>query len=530
MAAFVPMAFDTQSLSPTGPAPAPANPHRWLVLAIVSVALLLIVIDMTVLYTALPRLTHDLAATASAKLWIVNIYALVVSGLLLGMGTLGDRLGHKRLFLAGLAVFGIASLCAAFAPSAALLIAARALLGVGAAMMMPATLSLIRLSFSDERERTLAIGIWASVASGGAAFGPVLGGLLLEYFWWGSVFLINVPIVLLALPLAWWLIPAGRPTSDRPWDLTGSLQVMAGLVGTTYAIKEAGKHAPDWAMAGLALALGLGFLAVFARRQRRSADPLIDFSLLRNPAFATAVASALVASAALIGMELVFSQRLQLVQGLSPLQAGLAVLPLPLAAFVAGPLAGHWLPRLGSARMLPAALLLSGLGMGGYLLVHGLGGWPQAGFLAVLGLGIGAVMTTASSTIMQSAPADRAGMAASIEEVSYELGGALGVTLMGSLLSAVYAARLDLPADSALPASVRDSLDEALLAAERLAPHTASQLADMARQAFDAGFVAVLASATALLVATGLWAAWNARAAAGRKLDGDGSGAVVGRP
>ncbi len=508
------MAFTTQTRVPAAGHPSKslaADPRRWLVLAIVSVALLLIVIDMTVLYTALPRLTHDLAATASAKLWIVNIYALVVSGLLLGMGTLGDRLGHKRLFMAGLCVFGLASLCAAFAPSPALLIAARALLGVGAAMMMPATLSLIRLSFADERERALAIGIWASVASGGAAFGPVVGGLLLEYFWWGSVFLINVPIVLLALPLAWWLIPAGGATSQRPWDFVGSLQVMAGLVASTYAIKEAGKQSPDWALAAVVLVLGLGFLALFVRRQRRSSDPLLDFALFRNPAFATAVASALVAAAALIGMELVFSQRLQLVQGLSPLQAGLAVLPL--AAFVAGPVAGHWLPRVGGARMLPASLLLSGLGMGGYLLVHDMGWWPQAAALALLGLGIGAAMTTASSTIMQSAPADRAGMAASVEEVSYELGGALGVTLMGSLLSAVYAGSLRLPEGLglALPDSVRDSLDEALLAAEQLRPQAAHQLTELARTAFGQGFSAVIAGATLLLVCTALWTGWRLR-------------------
>ena len=198
-----------------------AAPGRWLVLAIVSSALLLIVIDMTVLYTALPRLTHDLGVSASAKLWIVNIYALVVSGLLPGMGTLGDRLGHKRLFMAGLAVFGLASLAAAYSPSAGWLIAARTLLAVGAAMMMPATLSILRLTFTDERERAIAIGVWASVASGGAAFGPVLGGVLLEHFWWGSVFLINLPIVLLALPLAWRLVPASRPTAAGPgtwWD------------------------------------------------------------------------------------------------------------------------------------------------------------------------------------------------------------------------------------------------------------------------------------------------------------------------
>lgn len=187
--------------------------NRWLVLAIVSSALFLIVIDMTVLYTALPRLTHDLGATASEKLWIVNAYPLVVAGLLPGLGTLGDRLGHRRLFMAGLAVFGMASLFAAYAPSPSVLIATRVLLAVGAAMMMPATLSIIRLTFTDEDERAFAIGVWAAVASGGAALGPVVGGLLLEYFWWGSVFLINVPVVAVAFALAAALLPrrAGDP-------------------------------------------------------------------------------------------------------------------------------------------------------------------------------------------------------------------------------------------------------------------------------------------------------------------------------
>jgi DHA2 family multidrug resistance protein-like MFS transporter len=319
----------------THPVPHAHGARRWLVLAIVSVALLLIVIDMTVLYTALPRLTHDLAATASAKLWIVNAYALVVSGLLLGMGTLGDRLGHKQLFLAGLVVFGAASLAAAFAPSANVLIAARGFLGVGAAMMMPATLSLIRLTFTDAHEQAFAIGIWASVASGGAAFGPIVGGALLEHFWWGSVFLINVPIVLIALPIAAWLIPNSGATSKQPWDWVGSLLFMVGLIGVTYAIKSAGKVSPDWMTVGVAVVVGAVFLWAFVARQRRSAHPLLDFSLFRNPVFAGAVVAALMAAASLIGMQLVFSQRLQLVMGYSPLEAGLAGMPLSLAAWEA---------------------------------------------------------------------------------------------------------------------------------------------------------------------------------------------------
>ncbi len=493
---------------PHAPASAPQaharDRRRWLVLAIVSIALLLIVVDMTVLYTALPSLTRDLDATAAEKLWIVNVYALVVSGLLLGMGTLGDRLGHKRLFVAGLAVFGAASLGAAFAPTPAWLVAARAALGVGAAMMMPATLSLIRLSFHDERERALAIGLWSSVASGGAAFGPVLGGLLLERFWWGSVFLINVPIVLLALPLAAWLVPRGRVQSDAPWDWAGSLQVMAGLIGVTYAVKSLGKQSPDWVATGAALVLGLAMLTWFVRRQRRSAHPLLDFALFGNAAFSAAVAAAVIASAALIGVELVFSQRLQLVLDYTPLQAGLAILPLPLAAFIAGPVAGRLLPRLGSQRLLPAALSLAGLGLGAYLLLHDASLAAQVASLAALGAGIGATITAASSTILLSAPPERAGMAASVEEVSYEFGGALGVTLLGSLLSAIYAHRLQAPDGIALPETAYDSLDEALQTAEGLAAPLQQAVAAAARTAFDHGFVAVLAVATALLIAAAL--------------------------
>lgn len=495
----------TPAFPPPSPVPAAS---RWLVLGIVSAALLLIVIDMTVLYTALPRLTHDLAATASAKLWIINSYSLVVSGLLLGMGTLGDRLGHKRLFMAGLAVFGAASLAAAFAPGTGVLIAARALLGVGAAMMMPATLSLIRLTFTDDRERALAIGIWASVASGGAAFGPVVGGALLAHFWWGSVFLINVPIVLAALLLAWRWIPASRGNREHPWDLRACIQAMLGLMAGTYALKELGKQSPDWLLAAIALLTGIAFLAIFVRRQRRSSHPLLDLALFGNKAFSTAVTAALVASAALLGMELVFSQRLQLVLGLSPLQAGWAVLPLPIAAFVAGPVAGRLLPRWGSARLLSLALLASGLGMGGYLALHQAPVPWQALSLTVLGAGIGAAMTAASATLLMSAPAERAGMAASVEEVSYELGGALGVTVMGSLLSAVYARTLVVPATGTpVPSTVRDSLDEALLAAEALRGDAASDLVQAASTAFDHGFAAVLLLATALLLA----AAWAVR-------------------
>jgi len=477
--------------------------QKWLALAIVSSAVfLIIVVDMTVLYTALPTLTHDLHASASEKLWIINAYALVVSGLLLGTGTLGDRVGHKRLFVAGLGVFGLASLGAAFSPTPALLIAARAMLGVGAAMMMPSTLSIIRLVFTDERERSLAIGVWASVASGGAALGPVLGGGLLAHFWWGSVFLINVPIVLIAMAATVRLIPAHAGDASRRWDWAGSLQAMVGLIALAYAIKELGKRAPSVLAALLACTIGVLFMVWFLRRQRRMAQPLIDFAIFRHPGFSVAVLAALISSVTLIGMELVYVQRLQLVLDMSPLQAAVFLLPLAIASFVAGPLMGRLLPSLGSKTALVGGLLTAGLGMAACLWQYDAGTAVQAVCLAVLGAGLGATMTAASSTIMHSAPAERAGMAASIEEVSYELGGAIGVTLMGSILSASYTASMLLPEGLSMQAVIAlDSLDEALLVAESLPGDAAAALIAAARRAFDQGFTMVLGVGTALLFA-----------------------------
>lgn len=473
--------------------------NRWLVLAVVSSALLLIVIDMTVLYTALPRLTSELHATPSEKLWIVNAYALTVAGLLPASGALGDRFGPRTMFLGGLIVFGAASLLAAFAPTPEVLIAGRVALAIGAAMMMPATLAIIRHTFESDGERNFAIGVWASVASGGAAFGPILGGILLEYFWWGSVFLINVPIVLIALVAA--LLVIGRQESEggHPFSLLASVQIMVGLVATTLAIKEFGKPDPSLVVAVLAAGVGIGFIALFIRGQRQAPRPMLDLRVFANPAFSSSVIAALFAAACMMGLSLAMTQRFQLVLSLSPLEAGIQLLPLPLASFVSGPITGKLLRSVGERTLLPMGMAAVALGLCAYLLsIHSPAG--QIASLTLIGIGVGMTLTTASASIMHSAPKESASTAASVEEVSYELGGAIGVTVFGSILTAVYARSYEAPSSVTEVGPSALGIDQALNYAQRADAETASQLLASANAAFDASFMGVLGVALGLVL------------------------------
>lgn len=479
-----------------------SSPNRWIVLAIASSALLLVVVDMTVLYTALPTLTHDLNATATQKLWIINAYALVVAGLLPTAGALSDRFGHKPMLLAGLGVFGVASAFAAFAPSAGALIAARALLAVGAALMMPTTLAIIRITFTDERERALAIGVWAAIASGGAALGPLVGGLMLTWFWWGSVFLINLPIVILALAAGIRLIAPSRSNPARVIDLIGAALVMVGVIALAVGVKEigAGARAPGVVLA--AFAISAIALTLFVRRQRGMAAPLIDFAMFRKPVIAIGVLVAMLSSMAMIGIELAYSQRLQLVLGLTPLQAGLMILPLPLGALAAGPAAGWLTGRFGATRIMWMGMAIAGVALGLFIASPSGQHVAHAILLAIASGGMGAAMTSASAAIMGAAPPDKTGMAASVEEVSFELGAAIGVAAIGGALSGLYSSAMGGVAGA--PAAARDSLDGALRAAETLSPDVAAGLLSQARLAFDTSFNAVIAMAAGLVLLTAL--------------------------
>lgn len=460
--------------------------QRWALLATVAAGLLLITLDNSVLYTALPTLTEELGATGSQSLWIINAYPVVMAGLLLGSGTLGDRIGHRHMFLAGLVIFGLASLGAAFAPSAGLLIAARAVLAVGAAAMMPATLALIRVTFKVERERNFAIAVWGSLSVVGAALGPIVGGTLLEHFWWGSVFLINVPVVIAALVATLVLAPPNDPDPSKRWDFISSAQAMLGLVGAVFFIKELAHSPQNWTIviAG-AVAAVIGF-TLFTRRQRRLAEPLMDFAIFRNPAFSAGVLAAAFTMFAIGGSQLVTTQRFQLVEGFTPLQAGLLVAAVAVGSLPTALLGGAFLHRTGLLPLITGGLAVSTIGV--VVIILGV----QADLFGVLivgllvtGAGLGGAMSVASSAIVGNVEPRRAGMAASVEEVSYEFGSLTAVALLGSLLTFVYTTVVKLPAGA--PDSARESIADALAAA-----NGDQAIISAANSAFDTGFLVTM--------------------------------------
>lgn len=481
--------------------------QRWLLLATVGIGLALIVIDNTVLFTALPEITSELNASATQKLWIINAYPLVMAGLLLGAGTLGDRVGHRRMFLIGVVILGAASLVGAFSPSAEVLIGARALLAIGAAAMMPATLALIRMAFTDERELGQAIGVWGAIAVAGAAAGPLVGGLLLEAFWWGSVFLINVPIAVVTFVGAWRYAPRARTEhAVPPWDLRSSVQAMLALATLVATIKEAVSPDPNWTLVVILLAISAVAGWRFLRRQRRLAHPLLDLTIFRRPPVIAGVISAMVAMVATVGIELATSQRLQLGFDYSPLHAGLFVAAVAMGALPASLLGGRWLHRIGLRPLLAGGLATAALGAAVMLVGIPVGLALVTVGMVVLGLGSGAVFGVASVAIVGYVPRHRAGMASSVEEVSYEAGSLAAVAVLGSVLTAVYAATIDLPAGA--PPAAADSIDQAH---ELATGAGGNALLDAAATAFDHGYTAVVAIVLLTTAAAAAFVAWRLR-------------------
>ncbi len=493
------------------PAPAslpialPGSRRRWAALAVLCVSLLVVTLDNTVLNVVLPTLVTELHATSTALQWIVDAYVLVFAGLLLVAGSLADRVGRKRTFLVGLIAFAAGSVWAAFSGSVAMLIAARASMGVGGALVMPSTLSIITNTFTDKRERQRALGMWSATSGLGIALGPIVGGALLAHFWWGSVFLINVPIVALGLVFAIPLVRDSRnPAAKRP-DLVGGLLSIAGMGLLLWSIIEAPVHGWTSAVVLGAGAGGLAVLGAFAGWEAHSSHPMLNLEFFGNRMFATAVSSVGLIMFGLAGALFVLTQFLQFDLGYTPLQAGVRVLPAAGAIVVVAPLSTIVLRFVGTKNTITLGLLAVAGGL--WQVSTATVGTTYSGTLlgmTLLGVGAGLVIPSATGTVMASLPEEHTGVGAATNGAFLQLGGAIGVAVIGSLLSTRYDDRLS----SALtpypvPQGVRDtilgSLGGALGVAKQLGGATGGALAHAARSAFVSGMD--LGMATAAIVA-----------------------------
>jgi DHA2 family multidrug resistance protein-like MFS transporter len=465
------------------------GPRGWVALAVLMLPVLLVSVDNTVLNFALPAISESLTPSGTSLLWMIDIYPLVLAGLLVSMGSLGDRIGRKRLLLIGSAGFGLVSVVAAFAPSIELLIAARAALGFFGAMLMPSTLSLIRSIFRDRDQRRLAIAIWASGFAAGSALGPVIGGILLEDLWWGSVFLLAVPVLLPLFALAPFLVPESRDPSPGRLDLASIALSLLTMLPVVYGIKHLATEGPD--LVGVAsIAVGLLAGALFVRRQGRLETPMLDMGLFRQAAFSGAVLINLLSVVALVGGLFFVSQHLQLVLGLSPLAAGLALVPGLVTMILAGLLVVPVAARVRPSVVVPVALVISAAGYGAIGLT---GGAVEAVGIAVcfvfLGLGIGAAETVSNELILASAPVDKAGAASAVSETAYELGAVLGTATLGTILTASYRNAVALPdgLSAAQQSAAGETLGGAVHVAKQLPTDAAATLLESARHAFDSG-------------------------------------------
>ncbi|WP_419994787.1 MFS transporter [Streptomyces boninensis] len=482
-----------------------AGPRAWAGLAVLALPTLLLALDISVLHLAVPHLTAELRPSGDQLLWIVDIYGFMIAGFLVTMGTLGDRIGRRRLLLIGAAAFGAASVAAAYAPSAELLIAARLLLGIAGATLMPSTLSLISNMFPDPRQRGFAIAVWAAMFSVGIAIGPIVGGVLLERFWWGSVFLLGVPVMAMLLVAGPLLLPESRDPRPGRLDLPSVVLSLAAMLPVTYAIKELAHGFGAGALTALAAGVAAGVW--FVRRQRVLADPLLDVRLFADRKFTSALLILLVGTLTVGGVYLFVAQYLQLVAGKSALESGLWLLPSAVALIVSSMAAPALARRFRAGRLIGAGLAVSALG---YLLLTQVGVDSGFGLLVaasiLLEIGFGPVIALGTDLVVGSAPPEKAGAASAISETGTELGSALGVALLGSVGAAVYRGEVG----DALPAAAGETLAGATEYAQELPAAAAREALHTAYEAFTGGLAAAgliaaaLAAGIAVLAVIGL--------------------------
>ncbi|MEG8278947.1 MFS transporter [Streptomyces sp. AHA2] len=485
--------------------PTQAGPREWLGLAVLALPTLLLSIDVSVLHLAVPHISAALDPSASQMLWIIDIYGFLIAGFLVTMGTLGDRIGRRKLLLIGAAAFGVASLAAVYADGPVTLIAARAAMGLAGATLMPSTLALIINMFRDPKQRGVAIAVWVTMFSVGIALGPVVGGAMLEYFWWGSVFLLGVPIMALLLVAGPLLLPEYRDEEAGSLDLTSAALSLAAILPVIYGLKEIANDGFG-AVPVTALVVGLVVAVLFVRRQSTLQSPLMDLALFRTATFRTALVTLLLSMLVAGGTYLTVTQYLQLVGGLTPMKAGLYLLPAAFALIVTAVLSPMAASRFRPSYVVAAGLVVSAIGHVTLGLADSSSGIAQVvtGFAFVYAGG-GPLIALGTDIVVGSAPPEQAGSAAALSETSTELGMALGVALLGSLGAAVYHAGVEIPAGA--PEHAGDSLAAAVDVSQGLPADMASGLLASARDAFTdglnliGGIGAVVAVASAVLVA-----------------------------
>ncbi|MGQ0609281.1 MAG: MFS transporter [Chloroflexota bacterium] len=489
--------------------PAKAGRREWIGLGVLALAALLYVMDLTVLHLAVPALSADLQPTSAQLLWIIDIYGFFVAGSLVTMGTLGDRIGRRKLLLIGAAAFGVTSLLAAFSTSAEMLIVSRALLGIAGATLAPSTLSLIFHMFTDPKERTVAIGVWIGSFSAGSAVGPVLGGVMLEFFWWGSVFLLALPVMVLLLVLGPRVLPEYRDPDAGRLDILSAAMSVVAVLAVIYGLKEIAQSGFG-VLPALAVVVGLAVAVLWVRRQQSLADPMIDVNLFRIRSFNAALSVNFLSIFVMVGYFLFVAQYLQLVVGLSPLEAGLWSLPSAAGFIIGSQLAPRIVQRVRPGHLIGGGLALGAVGLAMLTQVGPTNGlFMLVAASVVISVGLAPVFGLTTELIVGSAPPERAGAASGISETGAELGGALGIAILGSIGVAIYRGEIadrlpaTVPADAQAVAS--DTLGSAVAISGELPAQLGAAVLDTAREAFvhgmqlTSGIAAVMAVGLALL-------------------------------
>jgi DHA2 family multidrug resistance protein-like MFS transporter len=493
-----------RSQRPVAPGPPRAGSREWTALAVLCLPLLIVSMVVSVLFFAVPDIAPSLAPSATQLLWIFDVYGFVLAGLLLTMGSLADRIGRRRLLLLGATAFGVASLVAAWAPTAEWLIAARALMGIGGATLMPSTLAIVRNIFHDPAERARAVGVWSAVMAGGVGIGPVVSGVLLAHYWWGSVFLVNVPVMVALLLVAPALLPESRAASTRVDAISAALSMLA-ILPLVHVLKEAAADGWSPALWGF-LALGVAAGTAFVRRQTRVASPMVDLGLFRRPGFGGSVAVQVIAMFGVMGNAVLVTQYLQSVLGYSALAAALwSLLPSVLVG-AAAPGAAALSVRVGRPPVMAGGFVVAAIGFAAMRLA-GVESSIVPALLAstLIAVGLVSVATLVTEYALGVAPADRAGSVAALVETAGELGGALGMAALGSVLWATYASRVAELLPARLPGPAADAasqtLGEATVVAQGLGGGQGEAVLGAARTAYVHGMhVTDLVAAGALLL------------------------------